>query len=51
MMRGRDWLTYRHMAFEKIMNAFIIFLRPSPIVQDSLILNSRHAGMLNNLEK
>ena len=34
------------MAFEEIMNEFIILLRPSPIVQDSLILNSRNAGML-----
>jgi hypothetical protein len=51
MMRGRDWLTHREMAFEEIMNTFIIFLRPTPIVQDSLILNSRHAGMLNNLGK
>jgi hypothetical protein len=30
------------------MNEFIILLRPYPIVQDSLILNSRTAGMLNN---
>jgi hypothetical protein len=30
------------------MNSFIIFQRPTPDVQDSLILNSRCAGMLNN---
>jgi hypothetical protein len=33
------------------MNEFIILLRPYPLVQDSLILNSRDAGMLNNLSE
>jgi hypothetical protein len=33
------------------MNEFIILLRPYPIVQDSLILNSRTAGILNNSNK
>ena len=44
-----DCLTYRDKAFEDIMNEFIILLRPYPTVQDSLILNSRYAGMLNSL--
>ena len=34
---------------KRIMNSFIFFLRPSPFVQDTSILNSRDAGMLNNL--
>jgi hypothetical protein len=46
-----DCLTYRDKAFEDIMNEFIILLRPYPTVQDSLILNSRYAGMLNHLSR
>jgi len=34
--------------FEKIISS-LFFQRQSPIVQDSLILNSRNAGMLSNL--
>jgi hypothetical protein len=37
------------MAFEEKKNEFIFSLRSSTNVQDSLILNSRNAGMLNNL--
>jgi hypothetical protein len=40
-----DCLTYRDKAFEDIMNEFIILLRHYPTVQDSLILNSRIAGL------
>jgi hypothetical protein len=43
-----DCLIYRDKAFEDVMNEFIILLRHYPTVQDSLILNSRDAGMLNH---
>ena len=36
---------YREMGFEEIIKKFIILLKPSPIVQDSIILNSRDAGL------
>jgi hypothetical protein len=45
-----DCLAYRDKAFEDIMNEFIILLRPYPTVQSCRAgLNSRNAGMLNNL--
>jgi hypothetical protein len=45
-----DCLTYGDKTFEDIMNEFIILLRPYPTVQSCLAgLNSRYAGMLNNL--